>query len=166
MEDFDAHRAELRRLAQRLVQDTHAVEDVLQEARLAIWRAPARDPEHARSWYRAIVRNQSLIARRRRNAARHRDAQGQSEQLDVDPAEACARSSALEAVRRSVEQLAEPYRSVIALRHLEGFTVAEVSALLARPEGTVRSQTKRGLALLRRRLESLLREAGYLDGHG
>ncbi len=165
VEDFEAHRAALRRLAQRLLHDSDAVEDVLQEARLAIWRTPVRDPAGARAWYFAVVRNQSLIARRRRVVARQNEERGASPHGTPDPAEECARISASEAIRRCVDGLAEPYRTVVRMRHLDGMTVTDVSTLLHRAPGTVRSQTKRGLDQLRTRLASVLRVEWSLEDH-
>ena len=60
----------VRRLARALMRDDDEAEDVVQEARLAVWRHPPRDPTRARSWLGTVVRN---TVRNRRRAAASRD---------------------------------------------------------------------------------------------
>ena len=45
-----------------------------------------------------------------------------------------------------------PMREAIVLRHVDGLSVAETATALGRPEGTVKAQVHRGLALLRTHL--------------
>lgn len=45
-----------------------------------------------------------------------------------------------EAVRRALQQLAEPYRVVLVLRHYEGLKFREIGEVLDLPEGTVKSR--------------------------
>ncbi len=45
------------------------------------------------------------------------------------------------------------YREPVVLRHIDGCTYAEMTAALGRPEGTLKAQVHRGLALLRAALE-------------
>ena len=46
------------------------------------------------------------------------------------------------------------YRSAVVLRHVDGLTYPEVAAALERPEGTVKAQVHRGVALLRTAFEA------------
>ena len=46
------------------------------------------------------------------------------------------------------------YRSAVVLRHVDGLSYAEVALALDRPEGTVKAQVHRGLALLRAAYEA------------
>jgi RNA polymerase sigma-70 factor, ECF subfamily len=45
------------------------------------------------------------------------------------------------------------YRTAIVLRHIDGLSYAEMSTVLGRPEGTLKAQVHRGLALLRKALD-------------
>jgi len=58
------------------------------------------------------------------------------------------------AVRRAVENLGEPYREVVALRFFGELSLLDIAAATGRPEGTVKAQLHRGLARLRRALQS------------
>lgn len=46
------------------------------------------------------------------------------------------------------------YRAAVLLRHLDGMTYDEMSAVLGRPEGTLKAQVHRGIALLRAAFEA------------
>jgi RNA polymerase sigma-70 factor (ECF subfamily) len=46
------------------------------------------------------------------------------------------------------------YRTAIVLRHVDGLSYPEAAEALGRPEGTVKAQVHRGIALLRTMLEA------------
>lgn len=53
----------------------------------------------------------------------------------------------------AVMRLPEKYRTVIHLFYYEGYAVEEISGILRRPAGTVKSQLNRGRALLKNMLQ-------------
>jgi RNA polymerase sigma-70 factor (ECF subfamily) len=52
-----------------------------------------------------------------------------------------------------VSGLPPRYRTAVVLRHVDGLSYAEMSVALGRPEGTLKAQVHRGLALLRAALD-------------
>ena len=56
-------------------------------------------------------------------------------------------------VRRALAALAEPYRTVVILREIEGLSYEEIMQVLGIAEGTVKSRLMRGRELLRRKLD-------------
>lgn len=64
-------------------------------------------------------------------------------------------------VRSAIERLPTGERDVVRLRHLEGRAVSDVARLLAIPEGTVKTRSKRGLGRLRKALPAGL-ASGFL----
>jgi len=56
-------------------------------------------------------------------------------------------------VRRALMSLAEPYRTAVVLREIEGLSYEEMAEVLGVPEGTVKSRLLRGRELLRRKLD-------------
>ena len=48
------------------------------------------------------------------------------------------------------------YRAAVVLRHVDGLSYPELAIALDRPEGTVKAQVHRGLAMLRTALESAI----------
>lgn len=55
-------------------------------------------------------------------------------------------------VERALASLAEPYRTVVALREIEDLSYEEIADVLGVAEGTVKSRLMRGRELLRRKL--------------
>jgi len=55
-------------------------------------------------------------------------------------------------LRAAVGRLPARYRDAIVLRHVQGFSYSEIAGVLGVPEGTIKSDVHRGLALLREEL--------------
>jgi RNA polymerase sigma-70 factor (ECF subfamily) len=141
--------------AVRHLGDRAAAEDVTQEVFLRIWRNAHRfDPARGRAeaWITTIARNAARDALRRRAAT-------PMEELDeaVDPgadpvAEVSDASQALQ-LQVAVASLAPGSREVIELAYWQGLSQVEIAERLGLPLGTVKTRTRRGLALLAEALE-------------
>ncbi len=153
-DELESEVRRLRRLARGLLYDQHASEDVVQEAWLTAMRS-SRPPRSVSlgAWLAGIVKK--LASQRKREQARR----ARREQLAARPEsiEATDESSArLELSRRmfvALDELDEPYRTVIALRFLDGLPPREIAARLKQPVNTVRTQIRRGLERLRAQLD-------------
>jgi RNA polymerase sigma-70 factor, ECF subfamily len=55
-------------------------------------------------------------------------------------------------VKRALESLARPYRTVVVLREIEDLSYEEIAQVLGIAEGTVKSRLRRGRELLKRKL--------------
>ena len=64
-----------------------------------------------------------------------------------------------EVLRRALASLAQPYRTVVVLREIEGLSYDEIAHVLGMAEGTVKSRLMRGRELLRRKLAGCLGKA-------
>lgn len=62
------------------------------------------------------------------------------------------RAERQERVRRALASLAQPYRTVVVLREIEGLSYEEIAQVLGVAEGTIKSRLMRGRELLRRKL--------------
>ncbi len=145
--------AGLRELAYVLVRDDTEADDLAQDAWLVLdHRADLRGDARARFGFgvlRNLVRN-----RRRRERLRVRVERAGSRSESVPPAgDELQRHETSARLREHVRELPEPYRGVIELRYLDELPPDEVARRLARPAATVRSQSARGLALLREKLD-------------
>ncbi|MCE9592688.1 MAG: sigma-70 family RNA polymerase sigma factor [Planctomycetes bacterium] len=143
----------LRALAQGLLRDEHASEDVVQTTWLTALQRREHEIESPRAWMARVVRNLAFKRRRgeQRRAARER-AVAKDEALSSS-ADAVERADTLRAVTDAVLALDEPYRSTILLRYFEGLELAEIAARTNEPLATVRSRHARALAQLRERLD-------------
>lgn len=133
--------------------DVQAAEDVVQETMLRGWQhADELNPDRACSWLHVVARNIAISTYHRRRRSRPREVPLNE---DTIPAadnsieqmfDTWAIASALNSI--SLEQ-----RVVIAELFYQRRSVAEVAAMLAIPEGTVRSRCFYGLRALRKALE-------------
>ena len=132
--------------------DLQAAEDVVQETMLRGWQhAGELSPEQAGSWLHKVARNIAISSYHRRRQARPRE-------VPLDESTAAA-GDGLEGIvdalliASALNSLSAGHRRVIVELYYYRRTVAEVAALLAIPEGTVRSRCFYALRALRRVLE-------------
>lgn len=144
---------QLRALAQHLVRDPSAADDLVQEAWLAALNQPRSVLAEMGGWLRVVVRN--LAARRARRETLRRDAESWSAATESTRAteELLERANVALALREAVLELPAPVRGVIELHYFEGLTIDATAERLGRPVETVRSQRARGLEALRRNLD-------------
>ena len=148
-----ARGAALVRLARALLPDPATAEDVVQDVlttALVRWsRVSAADDPAA--YVRRMVVNAATSWHRTRFRRREDVVALVPDWVDLDHAHGVVeRDELLEALRR----LPARQRAAVVLRHLEGLGDAEIAALLGCAEVTVRSNAHRGLATLRRALET------------
>lgn len=134
----------LQRLAYVYLKNIHDAEDAVQDVFLAYLRSTAvfSAEEQRRAWLMTVTANRcrSLLRSPRRQT------EPLSEELACLPAE---ESDLL----RAVLALEEKYRLPIHLYYYEGYSIAEIAALLHRSAATVGSQLSRGREKLRKMLE-------------
>lgn len=162
----DAHAGRLYTIAHRCLGIPGDAEEVAQDALVRAYRALATyEAERIRQltlrpWLAAITIN--LARNRRRRVADRRPPTSLEPLVEAgwEPGgSAATRPDAVAERRESGRELAAaltvlstPMREAIVLRHVDGLSVAETAAALGRPEGTVKAQVHRGLAILRHHL--------------
>jgi RNA polymerase sigma-70 factor (ECF subfamily) len=172
----DRHARKIFRLARHITKNDDDAADVLQEAFL---KAYSRiDQFHGDSkfytWLVRITVNEALMRLRKRRGDRTvslnqdvetEDGAMQREVPDdaEDPEEAYGRAETREILERSIDSLADGYRSVFVLRDVEGLSTEETAEMLDLSISAVKSRLLRArLQLrdkLRRRFKSNGREA-------
>ena len=149
---FEHHHAGLARFAWLLLGDECGAEDIAAEAMLAVWKRWSdpegpRGPEARAAYARGIVANlaksriRSSVRERRRNLLFWRGSGEAAAPTDV---------AGIVDVRRALQRLPFRKRACVVLRHSLDLTEAETAAALGIAVGTVKSQTSKGLAELRR----------------
>src|SRR5690349_18536284 len=141
----------VQRLALSLARDRDAADDLSQDvARVWLEKRPAL-ADGPRGWLAAVTRKLALDRARSevsRKAREHSAAKPEGESFEV-----VERGARQRRVAEAVMQLAEPFRSTILYRYLDGLSTREVAQRMNAPEPTVRKRIERGLALLRERLD-------------
>jgi RNA polymerase sigma-70 factor (ECF subfamily) len=159
-------------IALRVLGNPHDAEEVAQDALVRAYRAIAGYPPdrvralRLRPWLATIVLNlcRSRLTRRppaaRGTLSLDLALPGELEPRTDDAHGPAATSAARAAGQEWAEllmTLPPVYRSAVVLRHVDGLSYPELAIALDRPEGTVKAQVHRGLALLRTAFEAAQR---------
>jgi RNA polymerase sigma-70 factor (sigma-E family) len=127
--------------------DRFAAEDLVQTALMRLYVAwPRVRPDSVDAYTRKAMLN-ALIDDRRRAFTRHERAHAHVPDIAVDDQPAVTETETV--VFAALADLPPRMRAAVVLRHLVELNVAETAAALGCSEGTVKSQTARGLAALR-----------------
>lgn len=144
----------------RILRNRALAEDALQDAFIQVWRRAAqfqRERGSAWAWLVAIARYRAIDIRRREvrraaaGAEEYEDLPGGDEPHDTQLTLGHRAGAALD---RCLGALQERQRECIVLAFQGGMTHVEVAERIGEPLGSVKSWIRRGLASLRRCLES------------
>ena len=148
-------------IALRVLGNPHDAEEVAQDALVRAYRAMADYPAdrirelRLRPWLATIVVN--LCRNRTRRHAPPTTPLAPLVEVgaepraaaDEEPANVADRAEDRERLASLLASLPDRYRIPIVLRHVDDLSYAELSEVLGRPEGTLKAQVSRGLAMLR-----------------
>jgi RNA polymerase sigma-70 factor, ECF subfamily len=165
-------------LVYRILTDPADAADTTQEVFLKVFRGMKRFNGQCslKTWlYRIAIHEASNQRRwwfrhksRETSMEVHQDENGNSSGLCetlADPGESPLEIFAHQEVRSRVElelqQVAEPYRTTVVLRDIEGLSYEEIAEVLEISLGTVKSRLIRGRDALRKRLEPFVRQMNY-----
>jgi len=144
------------RFALRLCRDSATAEDITQQTFLSVWQSIGsfRWRSKFSTWVFGIAYRQYLLLRRQDERAVEtvplEEWHGQSG--SSDPLSLAAENAERDRIRRAVYALPDPYREVVCLVYLEGFTCREAAEVLGEPIGTIKSRINGALRILRERL--------------
>jgi RNA polymerase sigma factor (sigma-70 family) len=148
-------------IALRVLGDPHDAEEVAQDALVRAHRAlTGYDPQRIRelrlrAWLATIVVNLCRNRVRRHPVPTTPLAPlveaGHEPRADgsTDPAAIALAGADRERLAALLATLPDRYRIPVVLRHVDDLSYAELAEVLGRPEGTLKSQVSRGLAMLR-----------------
>jgi RNA polymerase sigma-70 factor (ECF subfamily) len=169
-EVLDRHRALICRLARQTVGADADLEDVIQDALVAIATSLSRFRGECKlsTWVASVTVRTALrhASRRRRSEARTTplDAGGEVEALAGSQGDEPGRT--LEAkefracLQSAIDRLPPDQRAVVALRHVEGLALQEIAKALGTPIGTVKSRLHHARRSLREMMTPYLEESG------
>ena len=130
--------------ARRLLRQPDAARDVVQEAWMAIVRGIGRldDPASFRHWaYRIVTfKCTDWIRRQQRQRRLSEEVSREATRSEPAPPEPAGEESEIDRLRRALDALTAERRAILSFHYLEGLSVVEIAAVLAVPEGTVKSR--------------------------
>lgn len=153
----------LRTVVRSRVQESEAVEDIMQNIALALVRQrdAMREIGQMGAWLYQVAVRQVLMYRRtagrRRNFENRLASQahpGVSPSKDLDPVASVLAAEEQQSVREAVTQLDELDRQVLMLKYVEGWTYRQLAEMLGVTEDTIEYR----LLKARKRLKSLLEQ--------
>jgi RNA polymerase sigma-70 factor (sigma-E family) len=153
------HAASLRRTAFLFCGDWHTAEDLMQASLMKLYQAWHRvqQQDHVAAYARKILLR-TWLDEKRRPWRRVEQRDGEMPELadsDADPDLVSSRLWARELVGKALLKVPPRQRAVLVLRYFEDLSVTDVAAVMGCTEGTVKSQTARGLVALRVAVDQL-----------
>jgi RNA polymerase sigma-70 factor, ECF subfamily len=148
---YDRYSSIVYAVALRVLQDTGAAEDVLQDIFMQLWRKPAAfdaSRGNMAAWLAVITRNRAIDALRRRRP--ENDIDNVVVSVEPDLASDADRSRAIGKVRDVLQTMAPPQRSALEMAYFEGLTHAEIAEKTGEPLGTIKTRIRTGLLSLRK----------------
>jgi len=152
---YDRYSSVVYSVALRVLSDTAAAEDVLQEVFMQLWRNPARFDASRGAlapWLAVITRNRAIDILRKRHP--ESDIDDVVVSVVPDMAGGAERSRAMEKVRGVLAAMPTAQRSVLEMAYFEGLTHTEIAAKSGEPLGTVKTRIRAGLMTLRKSFEA------------
>jgi RNA polymerase sigma-70 factor, ECF subfamily len=152
---YDRYSAVVYAVALRVLSDTSAAEDVLQEVFMRLWRHPASFDANRGSlgpWLAVIARHRAIDAIRKRRP--QTDLENVVITIEADLDDAAERARAVEKVRASLQSMPGNQRKALEMAFFQGMTHAEIAAKTGEPLGTVKTRIRTGLLALRRSLSA------------
>ena len=148
---YDRYSSIVYAVALRVLADTAAAEDVLQDVFMQLWRRPGTFDANRGSlgpWLAVIARNRAIDLLRKR----HPESDIDDVVLSVEPDMAgdAERSRAMEKVRGAMGAMSSTQRTALEMAYFEGLTHTEIAAKTGEPLGTIKTRIRSGLLALRK----------------
>jgi RNA polymerase sigma-70 factor, ECF subfamily len=140
---------------------TDEIDDIAQRVWMQVWRQARRleDPLRWRPWLYHIARNAALDAARSRTR-RRKLLGGWLERRKAASVSAVDAAVVLDerqkAMHEAIAELPALYREPFVLKHLEGWSYAQIAEALSAPVDTIETRLVRARRLLRERLKGRL----------
>jgi len=150
---YDLYSGVVYGVALRVLGDTTAAEDVLQEIFLQLWRRPQSfNAERGRlaPWLAVIARNRAIDVLRKRPPEADIDETPVSTRVDLE--DIAAQRIAIEKVRCAIGQLPPEQRKALEMAFFEGLTHTEIASKTGEPLGTVKTRIRSALMAVRKAL--------------
>jgi RNA polymerase sigma-70 factor (ECF subfamily) len=148
---YDRYSGIVYSVALRVLNDTGAAEDVLQEVFLQLWRNPGLFDANRGSlgaWLAVIARNRAIDALRKRKP--ETEVENVILSVDCDLENETARKVSIEKARSALARVPAEQRKALELAFFQGLTHTEIAAKTGEPLGTIKTRIRSALMALRK----------------
>src|SRR6185503_17892371 len=152
---YDRYSSIVYAVAMRVLGDTAAAEDVLQEIFMQLWRNPGTFDASRGSlapWLAVIARNRAVDVLRKRRP--QDDIENVTLSVEPDLAAEADRSRVAGKVRAVLSQMPALQRSALEMAYFEGYSHSEIADKTGEPLGTIKTRIRAGLMLLRKAVQT------------
>jgi RNA polymerase sigma-70 factor (ECF subfamily) len=148
---YDRYSGVVYSVALRVLGDTGAAEDVLQEVFLQLWRNPGTFDASRGSlpgWLAVIARNRAIDSLRKRRP--EDEISDVVVSVEPDMVRGVEWSRTLEKIRAALGGMPPLQRAALELSFFEGLTHTEIAEKTGEPLGTIKTRIRAGLLILRK----------------
>lgn len=148
---YDRYSGVVYSVALRVLGDTGAAEDILQDIFMQLWRNPdAFDASRGSlpAWLAVIARNRAIDSLRKRRP--EEEISDLVVSVEPDLARGAEWSRVLDKIRGVLGSMPGPQRSALEMSFFEGLTHSEIAEKTGEPLGTIKTRIRAGLLLLRK----------------
>jgi len=152
---YDRYSSLVYSVALRVLGDTGAAEDILQEVFMQLWRNPGvfdSSRGNLGAWLAVIARNRAIDGLRKRRP--ETDIADVVVSVEPDMAGDAERARAMEKVRGVLGGMPAAQRSALEMAYFEGLTHSEIAAKTGEPLGTIKTRIRTGLLALRQAFQT------------
>lgn len=140
-------------VALRVLSDSSAAEDILQDVFVQLWRNPqAFDASRGSlaAWLTVIARNRAIDQLRKKRPAMEAIDVDSVVSANVDLQDSAERQQAIEKVRGVLASMPAEQRAALEMAFFEGLTHVEIAGKTGQPLGTVKTRIRSGLLAVRK----------------
>lgn len=156
---YDRYAGMLSSVLNRILRDTQAAEEILQDIFYQLWCSGSRfDPARGSlpGWLLVIARNRAISRLRRHNPAAGEEILENTVVMPFDLESSTAQQQLLTRVKGALDSLPKEQRAAVELAYFEGMTHSEIAERTGDPLGTVKTRLRSAVETLRRNLQSTM----------
>lgn len=153
---YDRYAGMLSSVLNRILRDTQAAEEILQDVFYQLWCGAARFDAARGSlpgWLLVIARNRAISRLRRHNPAAGEEILENTVVMPFDLESALSQEQLLRRVKSAMDILPTEQRAAVELAYFEGMTHSEIAERTGDPLGTVKTRLRSALESLKRNLQ-------------
>ncbi len=151
---YDLYSRVVYAVALRVLADTSAAEDILQDVFMQLWRNPQAFKASRGSlaaWLAVIARNRAIDQLRKKRP----ETEAAEIVIAVDPdlENTAVRNQAIDKVRTVLAGMPAEQRAALEMAFFEGLTHVEIAGKTGQPLGTIKTRIRSGLSAVRKAFE-------------
>ncbi len=152
---YDRYAGMLSSVLNRILRDSQAAEEILQDIFFQLWRMPAQFDASRGSlagWLAVIARHRAISRLRRHNPAAGEELLENTIVLPFNLESIVAQQQLLTRVKGALDGLPKEQRAAVEFAYFEGMTHSEIARRTGDPLGTVKTRLRSAVETLKRNL--------------